>query len=86
MVGPSRRRKQERGIWQRRFYEHTCRDEDDLKRCIDYIHVNPVKHGLVGRVIDWPWSSFHRYVRLGEYPIDWGGGDEWYGDEFRRAE
>lgn len=86
LVGPSRRRKQERGIWQRRFYEHTCRDEDDLRRCVDYTHINPVKHGLVGRVIDWPWSSFHRYVRLGEYPSDWGGGDVWYGDEFRRAE
>jgi putative transposase len=69
-VGRSRRRKAERAVWQRRFYEHTCRDEDDLKRCVDYLHVNPMKHRLVGRVIDWPWSSFHRYVRLGEYPSD----------------
>ncbi len=86
VVGPSRRRNAERGVWQRRFYEHTCRDEDDLKRCVDYLHVNPVKHRLVGRVIDWPWSSFHRYVRLGVYPSDWGSQDEWYGDEFRYAE
>jgi putative transposase len=69
----SRRRKAERGIWQRRFYEHTCRDESDLKRCADYVHWNPVKHGLVPRVGDYPWSSFHRYVGLGEYAADWGG-------------
>lgn len=43
------------------------RDELDLKRCVDYIHVNPLKHGLVSRVGDWRWSSFHRYVQLGEY-------------------
>jgi putative transposase len=82
----SRRKRHEQGIWQRRFFEHTCRDEADLKRCIDYIHVNPVKHRLVERVRDWPWSSFHRYVRLGEYLPDWGGSPEWYGDEFQDAE
>lgn len=85
-VGPSRRRKGEEGIWQRRFYEHACRDDDDLKRCVDYLHVNPVKHGLVARVIDWPWSSFHRYVRMGEYPPDWGASPAWYGDEFGDVE
>ena len=84
--GTSRRRKEERGIWQRRFYEHTCRDDNDLKRCVDYIHVNPLKHRLVGRLVDWPWSSFHRFVRLGEYPSDWGSHDAWYGDEFHHAE
>jgi putative transposase len=82
----SRRRRGEQEIWQRRFYEHVCRDEGDLKRLVDYIHVNPVKHRLVARVRDWPWSSFHRYVRLGEYPPDWGGGDAWYGDEFSQLE
>ena len=70
---PSRERKAERAIWQRRFWEHTVRDEDDLKRCVDYIHWNPVKHGLVPRVRDYPWSSFHRFVQLGEYEIGWGG-------------
>jgi REP-associated tyrosine transposase len=85
-VSDSRRRRGEHGIWQRRFYEHLCRDEADLKRMVDYIHGNPVKHRLVGRVRDWPWSSFHRYVRLGEYAIDWGGSDPWYGDEFERLE
>lgn len=82
----SRRRRSERGVWQRRFYEHVCRDESDLKRLVDYIHVNPVKHRLARRVADWPWSSFHRFVRLGEYPADWGGGDAWYGDEFNALE
>lgn len=72
-VGASHRRRRERGIWQRRFWEHTCRDEDDLKRCVDYVHWNPVKHGLVARVRDYPWSSFHRFVTMGEYDEDWGG-------------
>ncbi len=82
----SRDLKGERGIWQRRFYEHTVRDERDLKRCIDYLHINPVKHGVVERTCDWSWSSFHRYVQLGEYDADWGGSDEWYGDEWKRFE
>ncbi len=68
----SRRRRRERAVWQRRFWEHTCQDQDDLNRCIDYIHWNPVKHGLVQRVRDYKWSSFHRYVAQGVYPIDWG--------------
>lgn len=68
----SRQRKRERAVWQRRFYEHTIQDEEDLKRCADYVHYNPVKHGYVPRVADWPWSSFHRFVRLGEYPPEWG--------------
>jgi len=68
----SRTRKKQRGIWQRRFWEHTCRDEDDLKRCVDYVHWNPKKHGLVTNVCDWAWSSFHRFVGFGEYELDWG--------------
>jgi putative transposase len=66
-------RRRERGIWQPRFWEHTCKDERDLKDHLDYVHWNPVKHGLVRRVRDYPWSSFHRYVELGEYDLDWGG-------------
>ena len=85
-VSASRCRRHEKGVWQRRFFEHTCRDENDVKRLLDYIHVNPVKHKLVSQVRDWAWSSFHRYVKLGEYPPDWGGGDAWYGDEFSRLE
>ena len=65
--------KREKGIWQRRYWEHFIRDEADLQRHIDYIHYNPVKHGLVSRVSDWPHSSFHRYVEQGVLPMDWGG-------------
>jgi REP-associated tyrosine transposase len=72
-ISASRVAKGERGIWQRRYWEHTIRDEDDFARHIDYIHINPVKHGLVTVVRDWPYSSFHRMVRLGIYPEDWAG-------------
>jgi putative transposase len=72
-VSSSRAAKGERGIWQRRYWEHTIRDENDFARHIDYIHINPVKHRLVTRVKDWPYSSFHRMVKLGIYPEDWAG-------------
>lgn len=75
-VSSSRRGRGERGLWQRRFWEHTLRDETDFMRHADYIHYNPVKHGHVGRVKDWPYSSFHRMMRLGIYPEDWAG-DVW---------
>jgi len=65
----------QRGIWQPRFWEHTVAGEDDLKRCVDYVHWNPVKHGFVRRVKDYAWSSFHRYVSAGEYAGDWGAED-----------
>lgn len=65
--------KREKGLWQRRYWEHAIRDETDLARHVDYIHFNPVKHGLVARVRDWSHSSFHRYVARGELPDDWGG-------------
>ena len=70
---PSRRRHRERGLWQRRFWEHLIRDDDDLRHHLDYVHYNPVKHGHVRRVRDWPHSSFHREVASGRYPIDWAG-------------
>jgi putative transposase len=70
------RRAGERGIWQRRFYEHTIRDGDDWGRHMDYIHFNPVKHGLVESPSDWPWSSLHRYVRRGWLDRDWPGGNK----------
>ena len=69
----SRQAKGERGIWQRRYWEHLIRDETDFSRYVDYIHINPVKHGLVKQVADWPYSSFHRYVKTGVLPIDWAG-------------
>lgn len=65
--------KRERGLWQRRYWEHVIRDDADLARHVDYIHFNPVKHGLVSRARDWPHSSFHRYVERGKLPADWGG-------------
>ncbi len=68
-----RERKSERGIWQRRFWEHTIRDERDYAAHVDYVHINPFKHGLVQRVADWPYSSFHRFVAEGVYPQDWAG-------------
>ncbi len=69
----SRIGKGERGIWQRRFWEHAIRDEEDLRRHMDYIHYNPVKHGHCRRVVDWPYSTFHRYVASGVYALDWAG-------------
>jgi putative transposase len=60
-------------LWQRRFWEHTIRDESDFAQQVDYIHFNPVKHALVQRVRDWPYSSFHRYVKEGILPDDWAG-------------
>jgi putative transposase len=60
-------------LWQRRFWEHTVRDETDFERCADYIHFNPVKHGLAASPAAWPYSSLQRYVRAGMLPADWGG-------------
>lgn len=59
--------------WQARFWEHTIRDDNDLRNHIYYIHINPLKHGMVESVADWPHSTFHRYVRKGWLPIDWAG-------------
>ena len=69
----SRQSKGERGIWQRRFWEHMIRNDLDLERHVDYVHFNPFKHGLVQRVGDWPHSTFHRYVREGTYQNGWAG-------------
>ena len=63
----------ERGIWQRHYWEHCIRDDLDYQRHVDYVHVNPLKHGYVQRVIDWPYSTFHRYVAEGIYPAHWCG-------------
>jgi putative transposase len=69
----SRQSKAERGIWQRRYWEHLIHDEADFLRHVDYIHINPVKHGLVTRVAEWPHSSFHRFVQEGILMKDWAG-------------
>ncbi|KJY87704.1 transposase [Pseudoalteromonas piscicida] len=72
-VSASRQHKNERGIWQRRFWEHTIKDENDYWHHVNYVHYNPLKHGLVTRVQDWPYSSFHRAVQYGIYPQNWCG-------------
>jgi putative transposase len=63
----------EYALWQKRFWEHTIRDERDFERCADYIHFNPVKHRLVSLPGAWPFSSLHRFIRAGLLPPDWGG-------------
>ena len=68
----SRLAKHERGIWQRRYWEHLIRDEQDYIHHVDYIHYNPVKHGYINRAADWPYSSIHRYIRSGMLDKDWG--------------
>jgi putative transposase len=73
---PVRVRRGERGIWQCRYWEHLIRDEADFRAHLDYVHVNPLKHGLVRHVSDWPYSTFHRLVEQGMYPPDWAGGCE----------
>lgn len=64
-------KRHETGVWQRRYWEHLIRDETDLQRHVDYIHINPVKHGYVKRAADWRHSTFHRYVKQGILPTDW---------------
>jgi putative transposase len=81
----SRISKGERGIWQRRYWEHMIRDEYDYERHVDYIHYNPVKHGHVERAVDWAHSSIHRYIRAGMIGRDWasdgvGGIEDSYGE------
>ena len=71
-----RARRGERGVWQRRYWEHLIRDERDYRAHMDYVHINPVKHGLVKAVADWPYSTFRRLVAEGIYPENWGGGNE----------
>ncbi|QPK64521.1 transposase [Methylomonas sp. LL1] len=71
-ISKSRQKRRERGIWQRRLWAHLIEDQEDYNRHIDYIHWNPVKHGHVKNVIDWPYSSFHQYVKQGIYSNDWG--------------
>jgi putative transposase len=72
----------ELALWQRRYWEHTIRSDDDFSHDVDYIHFNPVKHALVSRARDWPCSSFHRYVRQVLLPNDWGGGANAVGGDY----
>ena len=75
-VSAGRQREGRRGVWQPRFWEHTIQDEEDFARHFDYIHFNPVKHGLASTPPEWPWSSFHRWVRQGVYPPNWACGTD----------
>jgi putative transposase len=79
---PAMIRRGERGIWQRRYWEHTIRDDADYRAHMDYVHFNPVKHGLVETAKDWPYSSFRRCVEAGFYPENWWGSG---GDNRRNA-
>jgi putative transposase len=84
-LSPVREARGERGIWQRRFWEHLVRDERDFERHVEYCYINPVKHGYVTRVQDWPYSSFHRDVEAGIVPRDWAGDVEQTGEFGERS-
>lgn len=71
-ISPSRQKQKESNLWQRRFWEHTIKDEIDFAAHCDYIHYNPVKHGLCATAKEWEYSSFHRFVSQGIYPENWG--------------
>jgi len=73
-INALKRKHRESTIWQRRYGEHQIRDEQDFARHVDYIYYNPVKHGACKRVIDWPYSTFHRDVARDDYTMDWGSG------------
>jgi len=79
---PSRIDKGERGVWQRRYWEHLIRDERDYALHLDYIHFNPVKHGYAQCAADWPYSSIHRYIAAGTLARDWGAGEIEEGGRF----
>lgn len=75
-LSESKSKKGEKGIWQRRYWEHTIKDESDYKNHMDYIHYNPVKHSLVKKVKDWQYSSFEKFVKKGFYDQNWGNTEE----------
>jgi putative transposase len=77
----SRIKRRESDFWQRRFWEHQIREQPDYKRHVDYIHYNPVRYGLVKQVAQWPYSTFHRYVKRGVYPETWSADPGTLGDE-----
>jgi len=70
---PSKVKRKESTLGQRRFWERQIRDEKDFEKHADYIHYNPVKQGLVKQVLNWPYSTYHRYVKNGVFRIDWAG-------------
>jgi putative transposase len=72
LMTASKTKRQESTLWQRRYWEHEIRDEQNFNHHMDYIHYNPVKHGLVQSASEWPYSTFHQKVKQGIYPADWG--------------
>lgn len=76
LASPTYMAKREKQIWQRRYHEHTIKDEEDLNNHLDYIHYNPIKHNLVKNVKDWEFSSFHKFVRMDNYDINWGSSQD----------
>ena len=72
-ISASRQNKRERGIWQRRFWEHLIGDDNDLEKHVAYIHFNPVKHGYVNKAVDWPYSSIHKAIARGDVDPCWAG-------------
>jgi putative transposase len=78
----SRINKGERGIWQRRYWEHLIRNEQDYEQHVNYIHYNPVKHGYVNKPVDWKYSSIHRFIRNGVIDRNWGIADSFNGDNY----
>ncbi|OQK18625.1 transposase [Methyloprofundus sedimenti] len=85
-VNASKQKHREGTIWQRRFWEHQIRDDNDYQRHMNYIHYNPVKHGLVKAVSEWPYSTFHRYVNQGIYPANWGSNNLIQDDDMEYGE
>lgn len=81
IANDSRTKKKEQAVWQRRFWEHLIRDDNDYEKHVEYIHYNPVKHGHVKSPKDWIYSSFHKYVRQGKYDLNWGAGESIKFDE-----
>lgn len=75
-IEASRFTRREKTVWQRRFYEHTIRNEKELYRFLNYIHYNPIKHGYVKQTIDWKPSSFHKFLKMEYYEKDWGNTEE----------
>lgn len=71
-ISISRQSKGERGIWQRRYWEHCIRNQEDYEKHVDYIHYNPVKHGYVKRAVEWPFSTIHEFIKKGVLNPDWG--------------
>ena len=79
-ITKSRVKRREGAVWQRRFWDHVIRDDKDFENHLNYIHYNAVKHGLVNNPRDWPWSTFHQFVKMGYYELDWACGEDMFGE------